>query len=199
MHGSNWIEWVAGNPRPMSSCGPFALGSLSFWTRCNHPHRRLPFRGVSCDLGGSRYGFAPKSPPKQVVYHHFRLFKWPFGGFTIFRHTQYLSYMLHTYDCLWLSIDVCTSVQYMCDFCIRVPGSSSSAQNDQASSEIGLRIWAPKLQPQGQQQKWSKDLGETNESSGPPKRKMRDSQKTGATSSTQRTWTAWTLMNQHCG
>ena len=146
------MEWIAGNPRPMSSCGPFALGSLSFWTRCNHPHRRLPFRGVSCDLGGFQIWLCTKtSPPKQVVYHHFAFSNGLLEGSQFSdTHTHTISILHVTYLRLPMIIYRCLHICTVhVRFGICVPGSSSSVQNDQASSEIGLRIWAPKLQPPG--------------------------------------------------
>lgn len=159
MHGSKWMEWIAGNPRPMSSCGPFALGSLSFWTRCNHPHRRLPFRGVSCDLGGFQIWLCTKtSPPKQVVYHHFAFSNGLLEGSQFSdTHTPYLSYMLHTYDCLWLSIDVCTSVQYMCDLVYACLDLAPACKTTKPLLKLVCEFGLPNFNPQEQQQKWSKD------------------------------------------
>lgn len=88
--------------------------------------------------------------PKTGGLSSFRLFKWPFGGFTIFRHTHTISILHVTYLRLPMIIYRCLHICTVhVRFGICVPGSSSSVQNDQASSEIGLRIWAPKLQPPG--------------------------------------------------
>ena len=110
--------------------------------------------------GGSRYGFAPKHHPQNrwfIIISPFQMAFWRVHNFQTHTHTPYLSYMLHTYDCLWLSIDVCTSVQYMCDLVYACLDLAPACKTTKPLLKLVCEFGLPNFNPQEQQQKWSKD------------------------------------------